>query len=70
MLQQHSALFKARTETLNNRSAELHHYMVEAWHNGFYRSYRVYIYIYIYMGYIGIMEKKMETTGVIGVIGL
>ena len=27
-------------------------------------------YIYIYMGYIGIMEKKMETTGVIGVIGL
>ena len=36
-----------------------------------YRVYRGYIYIYIYglyWGYIGTMEKKMETIGIIGVI--
>ena len=31
MLQQHSAIFKARTETLNNRSAQLHSYVMDPW---------------------------------------
>ena len=31
MLQQRTALFKARTDTVNNRSAQLHRYMVEPW---------------------------------------
>ena len=38
--------------------------------NGNYKDYRAYIGIigYMYRGYMGIMEKKMETTRIIGVI--
>ena len=37
------------------------------YYNGLYRDYRV--YIGLYWGYIGIMEKKMETTTILGYMG-